>query len=98
MVNNVSKKKINPRRKPATMADVKRAKAEVAGSSVTLVMAVGFTVLHDKEGYGERRLRRVLREVYSLIEGISGGHVSVNDLLKTLKEETGINLMRDGGG
>ena len=93
----MAKKKINPRRRPATMADVKRAKQDALGSSVTVVMAVVFTVLHDKEGYGKHRLRRVLDEVYSLLESLSGRHVSVNDLLKTLEEETGVNLMRDGG-
>lgn len=93
----MAKKKANPRRRPATMADLKRAQTKAIDEAVTFVMAVLFTVLHDKEGYGKKRLKRVLDEFCGLSESLAGKYVSVNDLLETLKEETGINLMKDGG-
>ena len=60
-------------------------------------MAAIFTVLHDKEGFGTKLLKRVLDEFYYLSESLSSGFVNVNDLLRTLLEETKINLMKDGG-
>lgn len=93
----MAKKKVNPRRRPANEADLIREKKEAMADAYTFVMAAVFTVLHDKERFGTKRLQRVLDEFYYLSESLSAGFVNVNDLLRTLKEETGINLMKDGG-
>lgn len=91
----MGKKKVNPRRRPATMADVDRAKAEATAASVGFMSAVVFTVLHDKEGYEAPELRRVIREISNLSESLSEGYVSVNDLLSTLLKETGVNVIEE---
>ena len=96
----MAKKKVNPRRRPATEADLIRAQTKAINETVTFVMAAIFTVLHDKEGFGTKRLKRlkrVLDEFYYLSESLSSGFVNVNDLLRMLLEETKINLMKDGG-
>ena len=43
------KKKANPRRKPATQADVAKAKAQAQEQAVRLAWSIFFTVLRDKE-------------------------------------------------
>ena len=43
------------------------------------------------------RRRPATDEFYYLSESLSAGFVNVNDLLRTLLEETKINLMKDGG-
>lgn len=93
----MAKKKVNPRRRPATEADLIRAQTKAINETITFVMAAIFTVLHDKEGFGTKRLQRVLDEFYYLSESLSSGFVNVNDLLRMLLEETKINLMKDGG-
>lgn len=86
------KKKINPRRRPATVADVEKAKKEAKSFAIDAVWAIFFTALRDKEGFGEKRLRRVWDAVNDISDSICKGYVTVNDLRHTLKEEAGIVL------
>lgn len=86
-------KKVNPRRRPATQADVKKAKREAQSKAVDIAWAIMFTVLRDKCGYGPVRLGRIWNWVNALSEEISEGLVSVEDLMDTLAEEAGIELV-----
>lgn len=45
----MAKKKVNPRRRQATMADLKRAQTKAINETITFVMAAIFTVLHDNQ-------------------------------------------------
>lgn len=84
------KKKVNPRRRPATYADVEKAKRESQSFAIDAAWAIFFTALRDKEGYGEKRLRRVWEAVEDISDSIRKGYVTINDLKHTLKEEAGI--------
>lgn len=83
-------KRINPSRKPATQADIKRAKKE----AIAYAWAIMFTVMRDKFGYGPIRLQRMWSEVNKLSDEITEGYVSLNDLMRTLETEAGIILVR----
>ncbi len=86
------KKKPNPRKRPATQADVQRAKRDAKNEAVQFAWAILFSVLRDKEGYSIEDLRRVWAEVENLSDSIIKGYVSVADLRTALREEAGINL------
>lgn len=86
------KKKVNPRHRPVSQADVEKAKKAAQKQAVDIVWAIFFTVMRDKEGYGAKRLKRVWHAVNELSDGISQGYVSVKDLMRTLEEEAGIIL------
>ena len=86
------RKKINPRRRPATMQDVERAKRAAQEEAITNAMAIFFTVLIDKGHAGPERLRRIWRDVNELSDAIIKGYVSVGDLRETLKREYGIEV------
>lgn len=88
-----SKKKVNPRRKPATQADILKAKKDATSEAISFAWAILFTVLHDKEGWGKVRLQRLWAEVGELSDSIAKGYVSVTDLKHTLKEEMGVELV-----
>lgn len=45
----MQKKKVNPRRIPATLADVQRAKKEAQDFAITATWAIFYTVMRDKE-------------------------------------------------
>lgn len=87
----MQKKKVNPRRRPATLADVQRAKKEAQDFAITATWAIFYTVMRDKEGYGYKRLRRVWDEVNYLSDSIAKGYVNIKDLIGEL-EEGGIRL------
>jgi len=46
------RKKVNPRRCPATIADVKKAQERAQSFALDAAWAIFFTALRDKEGFG----------------------------------------------
>ena len=88
----MAKKKINPRKRPATQADILKAKKDAQSKAIDTAWAIFFTVMIDKEGYGKKRLNRIWAEVCDLSDSIAQGYVSVNDLMQVLDEEMGIVL------
>lgn len=89
----MAKKKINPHRVTATRADIEKAKKEATREAITFAWAILFTALHDKEGWGAKRLLRLWNHVNDLSESITLGYVSVTDLRHTLEEEMGVKLV-----
>ena len=86
------KKKVNPRRRPATQADVQRAKQKVREEAIKLAWSILFTVLRDKEGYDLEGLQRVWKEVDDLSDSIAKGYCTVTDLRDVLKQEIGADI------
>ena len=84
-------KKVNPRKRPATFADIERAKKNAENNALTLVEAIVFTVLVDKYGF-EDRVFNVWKDSQKLSEEIIEGRVSVQDLIDVLHEEYSIEL------
>ena len=80
------KKKVNPRRRPATLADVNKAKKEAMDIAITSAWEILFTALRDKEGFGYVRLRRVWDEVNYISDSIDKGYIDIDDLVNELKE------------
>lgn len=80
------KKKVNPRRRPATLADVEKAKRQAQTHTINMVWAVFFTALRDKERFGYKRLRRVWDEVNYISDSIDKGYINIDDLVNELKE------------
>lgn len=57
-------------------------------------MIISLMVLHDKFGYGEKRLNKFIDEYQKQLEAYNSGYVeSVNDFTTVLKEECGIEIM-----
>ena len=83
-------KKINPRRRPATQADVQRAKT---ADACRVTLAIFFTALLDKEGMCAEQLQRIWREVEALSESVRDGYVSAPDLIRVLREEYEIDIV-----
>ena len=79
--------KTNPRRRPATQADVERAKKAAQGEAISLAMTIMFTALLDKEGFTQEDLQRLWREVNDLSDSIAKGYVSAADLRNVLRRE-----------
>lgn len=82
----MKKKRVNPRRKPATQADVEKAKRQAQTHAINMVWAVFFTALRDKERSGYKRLRRVWDEVNYISDSIDKGYVKLDDLVNELAE------------
>lgn len=84
------KKKVNPRKKPVTQADLNKAKNAAISEAIEMTWAIFFNVLRDKEGYTTEDLQRVWGEVNNLSDSIVQGYVNVADLKYILKQEEGV--------
>ena len=84
--------KTNPRRRPATQADVNRAKDDAITETVRFCMVIFFTVLLDKEQADKEILNRVWNEVNSLSDSVKQKYVSLADLKSVLRDEYDIYL------
>lgn len=58
----------------------------------TTMMAAFAMQLHDKHGWGRKRLETLLTSVGDLFDSVQGGYLSLDDIVKTVEAETGINL------
>ena len=78
--------KINPRRRAATQADVKRAREDAIREAVHLASAIFLTVLVDHFDSRDR-IEDIWRDVNKLSEEVKESRVSVADLTHVLKTE-----------
>lgn len=88
----MGKQKINPRRRPATQADVIKAKNDAVNEAVKLAWTILFSVLWDKEHYTPEDMQRVWKEVDALSDSIVKGYCNVSDLRNVLREEAGVDI------
>jgi len=84
--------KVNPRRRPATMADVNRAVEQATNDALAASAAIFLTVLCDKESADAEIIQRVWQEMQELSQSIIDGYVSVADLKDTLRKEYGVDI------
>lgn len=84
-------KKVNPKRVPCTLADVKKAKVEAVEEAVRMTSAIILTVLVDKFGM-EEKIPNIWFAINRLSNSIKDGYCSVGDLIHVLRTEYGIDL------
>jgi len=90
-VKTQRKKRINPHHRPATLADVKKAKSSAVLEATTAVSAIMLITLLDKYGFS-KHVQAFWADVNKLSEEITEGYLSIADIKRTLKEEYGIAL------
>ena len=83
--------KVNPRKKPATLADVEKAKRYATEQALITCEAIFLTVLLDRFGM-EDQLKEVWAAVNKLSEEIKEGRVSIHDLVQVLRDEYGVEI------
>ncbi len=76
--------KVNPRRRPATRADVEKAPRPATGEAVEIALVLAKSVLHDKWGFGVTRLKLIREQLNSYSDSVVIGYASVPDMLAVL--------------
>ena len=87
-------KKTNPRKKPLSQADIKKAKNLIAAEMVENVWTLVFSVLRDKENATTEDLHRIWGEINDLSDSVLLGYVNMSDLKNVLKQEEGLVFTR----
>lgn len=83
----MNKKKINPRRRPASMADVNRAKAEAENRAIKRALLLVLWNLVDKHSVSMEELQQLAQEINYTADSIGKGYLSWNDIERTLYVE-----------
>lgn len=80
-------KKINPRRKPVTQADVNRAKKAATDSAIKLVVYITLYALIDKSGFDKEKIQKIGNDMNYIADSVVKGYLSVEDIRKMVEEE-----------
>ena len=75
-------------------SDVRRIKEEVTRSATENAFVLFFTVMHDKWGFGTKRLTRLFKQVEYLASMVNETPhiVTIEQLKRSLVEELGLKL------
>lgn len=65
---------------------------EVTNQALRVIAYVPLIVLHDKWGFGKKRLEKFLYEFAEQIDCLENKYVGFDDMIATIKEETGLNV------
>lgn len=85
-------KRTNPRNRPATQADVERAKKTAQAEATTDAIAIFFTVMLDKYRWDIEQMRELWGRVEYLSDSVIKKQVKVRDLIQVLRDEYDIEL------
>ena len=77
-------------------SDVQQIKANANKQAVDVALELMFCLpvmwLHDKKGWGEKRLTELVNGVLELYDSFERGYITLDDLRETLKTETGVEI------
>ena len=91
-MTTVSKIKVNPRRRPATAADVARAKQAATTEATQAVATIFLSVLRDKKDMSTEELQDIWAAVEERCDSLGQGYCNLFDLRDTLAQEDGIYI------
>lgn len=86
------KKKVNPRKRPATQADVKKAKDKATEQAIIATKVINFTALLDEGIIKPEDVKRGWDKANYLAESVVKGYCSLQDMYDALIEEYGVDL------
>jgi len=82
-------KKINPKRKPLSQADANKIRDE----SIHLAMAIFLMVLKDDFDFNMDQIQHAWNRLDKLSKEAAEGRINLWDLVDTLREEYGVDLI-----
>ena len=88
----MSRTKVNPRRRPATAADVARAKSDAVHEATQAVATIFLSVLRDKKDMSTEELQDIWAAVGERCDSLGQGYCNLSDLRDTLASEDGIYI------
>lgn len=85
-------KKVNPRRKPVSEADLNRAKATASDQAFKLTVVIFLTVLMDNFGFDKDQLHFAWERLNKLSGEVAERRISAWDLAEVLKDEYDVDV------
>lgn len=72
---------------------IKETVDRVSREAFERMMVLSLLVLRDEWGFGEVRMDRFIDQLSTLVEDVSAGRLSMDDITATLEDELGIEFM-----
>ena len=85
-------KKINPRKRPLSEADIKRAKEKASDAATKITLAIFLTVLCDDFGFTKEQIQFAWQRLDKLSEEVAEHRINAYDLIKVLHDEYMVDL------
>ena len=86
--------KPNPRRRPATMADIERAKKETALAVAQNTMTIYLYSAHDLDFFTDDQLQELLARIEKVSAMVEEGYLTMADMRNVLKQERGLEGLK----
>ena len=81
-------------------SDISRIKddavSEAVRQSTILMLSIPVMVLRDKYGFGSKRLDAFMEYTIDLFDSFVKEYITLEDLINTVKEETGVDIVQNG--
>lgn len=85
-------KKTNPRNRPASQADVDRARQRGQNEALEMVLYVVLYVLMDKHGAKRDEINHIRDDLMYAIDSIAKGYVKWTDIKQVMDEEYDVRI------
>lgn len=85
-------KKVNPRKRPATGADVERAKKDATNEAIKRTLYLILYILIEKHGAPYEDIQQLASEVNYYADSITKGYVSWKDIERVVVYEYDVSL------
>ena len=85
-------KKVNPRRKPATQADVEKAKNQATSDAIRRILYLVLYILIDKHDAPKEDIQQLAAEVNYYADSISQGYITWKDVERVVRDEYEVEL------
>ena len=86
------KKKVNPRRKPVSQADVNRAKDQATSEAIRRILYLVLYILIDKHEAPKEDIKQLAAEVNYYADSISQGYITWKDVERVVRDEYEVEL------
>jgi hypothetical protein len=98
-MNRAERRKHDIKAKPKTYtltdAQLMQIKNQAVEKALVLMLGLPVMVLHDKFGWqGDDRLQKFMDRVLELYDSFNQGYITLEDIIRTVEEETGVKLER----
>ena len=88
----MKKKRVNPHRKPASQADVNRAKNEATNEAIKRICYLMFYILIEKHEAPYEDIQQFAEEINYYADSITKGYVSWKDIERVVVDEYDVRL------
>lgn len=90
----MKKLKLQIKQQPITLthSKIEKIKMDATDNALSILTVFSMMALRDEFGFGKKRLEKFYKKFFDLNESFKLGYITLNDIVDTLEQETGIKF------